>query len=77
MGVRAVVDYAALKWAQDEIIIKELDVDGSRLIESHLFRRPYAMFPNMRENEALKEIYLIWDDWHIRILAYQHSSVNQ
>jgi hypothetical protein len=77
MVLRAVVEYAALTGAQDEVIIKEMDVDGNRLIKIYLFRCRYEMILNIRENTVWNKIHLFAMDGTFRKLTYQTSYANQ
>jgi len=64
-GVEVVVDYAALKGAHEEIMIKGFAIASNGIIPAYHFRARYAMVQNVRENNASNDHDITVDDRHI------------
>ena len=64
-GVEVVVDYAALKDAHDETIIKGSAVASNGIITAYHFSVPYAVVHNIRKNKASNDNDILLDDRHI------------
>jgi hypothetical protein len=63
--MEVVVDYAALKGARSETIVKELTVDGKYFIQSYHFKSPYTATPKILDNKESYPAGMHWDDGHI------------
>jgi hypothetical protein len=64
-GVDVVVNYAALKGAHDETIVKRCAVASKGIIPACLLRIPCAMIHTIREKNASNDKDIIMDDTHI------------
>jgi hypothetical protein len=64
-GVDVVVDYAALKGAHDETIVKRCAVAGNGIIPACHLRIPCAVIHTIREKNASNDKDIILDDTHI------------
>ena len=63
--MEVVVDYAALKGARSETIVKELAVAGKYFIQSYHFKSPYPVTPKILDNKESYPAGMLWDDGHI------------
>jgi hypothetical protein len=56
--MEVVVDYAALKGARSETIVKELAVAGKYFIQSYHFKSPYPVTPKILDNNESYPAYI-------------------
>jgi hypothetical protein len=60
-----VVDYAVLKRAKSETVVKGLAVAGKYFIQFYHFKSPYPMTTKVLDNNESNPTGMHWDEGHI------------